>query len=280
MWPSEERIYGRHGFGVASFGLSVDVAAAHAGVRWAVPEPPARLVPAADAFETVAPVYEEVRRRRVGLIGRSETWWRVRRLGGASPDPSLFVAEWPGRGYAIYRMRLTWDPFPDGTVEVVEAAALSPDVECSIWAWLFSMDLARRVVADRLPVDHPILYIATEPRRLQARLSDNVWLRLLDVGAALAKRCRGHASAVLDIADGCRPSNAGRWEVGQHGVARTDAPADVAVDVADLASVYLGAATFALLARGGRALALTPDGVARADAALPSTESPWTPEVF
>jgi predicted acetyltransferase len=61
---------------------------------------------------------------------------------------------------------------------------------------------------------------------------------------------------------------------------RRGGDAELALDVADLAAVYLGAATFAELARAGRVQERAPGAAARGDAVLPAAIRPWTPEVF
>ena len=109
---------------------------------------------------------------------------------------------------------------------------------------------------------------------------DGLWLRLVDLEAAL--RARGYAEAepvVLDVTDTVRPANAGRWSVGSE-PGRTDAEADVALDVADLASVYLGAFSFERLAAAGRARELRPHGLARATALFATPLPPYCPEGF
>ena len=61
---------------------------------------------------------------------------------------------------------------------------------------------------------------------------------------------------------------------------RTDADADLSVDVATLGSVYLGGFTFAELARALRVEELVPGALARADTLFGSDRAPWCPEIF
>jgi predicted acetyltransferase len=56
--------------------------------------------------------------------------------------------------------------------------------------------------------------------------------------------------------------------------------ADLRLDVSDLASVYLGAFTFAQLQRAGLVDELSEGAVARADAAFRTDRAPWCPEIF
>jgi predicted acetyltransferase len=112
-------------------------------------------------------------------------------------------------------------------------------------------------------------------------LRDGLWLRLVDVGAALAARAYATAdSVVIEVADEFCPWNRGRWRVKAGAVERTNDPADLSGDVAALGSVYLGGFTWAQLARALRVTELRPGAVARADALFRHDVAPWCPEIF
>jgi predicted acetyltransferase len=70
---------------------------------------------------------------------------------------------------------------------------------------------------------------------------------------------------VLEVTDALLPQNAGRYLISAAGAERTTAPADLTVDVAALAAVYLGGTRWWQLAAAGRvagpvvALALADD---------------------
>lgn len=281
LWPSEELIYGRWGFGVGSFCMSIDLPTAHATWRSpGVPERDVALVDHEHASRVIAPIYEQARAATAGMIERSDPWWHYRRLQPRSPDDNLFVVVAEGIGYAVYRHRVPWAEIPEGTLEVVEAIGIGPEGTRQIWQYLFEIDICRQVRAEYLPVDHPLLYMLAEPRRMRSRARDGMWLRILDPGSALAARLRGPDSVVLALSDPIFESNGGHWYVGRDSVARTTRPADLAVDISDLAAVYLGGATFEQLVQAGRACELVTGGAARADAVLPVRARPWTLEVF
>jgi predicted acetyltransferase len=107
-----------------------------------------------------------------------------------------------------------------------------------------------------------------------------VWLRLVDVGAALAGR--GYATddtVVAEVRDEFCPWNAGRWRLGRD-AGRTDDDAELELDVADLASAYLGAFDFNRLAAAERVRELKPGAVARATALFRTDRPPYCPEDF
>ena len=118
-------------------------------------------------------------------------------------------------------------------------------------------------------------------REMDFRVRDGLWIRLMDVSAALAARRMGAAEpVVIEVADAFCPWNQGRWRVSETGAATTSAEADLACDVTALGSVYLGGFTFRQLASGGRVSELRPGALARADALFPSDGAPWCPEIF
>jgi predicted acetyltransferase len=282
LWASEERIYGRFGYGLASLGLRIDAPTARAGFR---DDPGAtgrvRVLDDDEALATLPPIYERARAGSPGFFSRSESWWRLRRLRRPFwTQRDLFRAVWNDDAYALYTVELAFDSGPSATVEVAECVATSLESTREIWRYLFSIDLVERVKAARLPLDHELLLLLEELRRLDLRAGDNLWLRLVDVGAALEARARGDASVVLEVADAFLPGNAGRWRVGGDGVGRTADAADLALDVADLGSAYLGGFSFSELARAGRVRVLVPGAIERADDVFRWPQKPWCPEIF
>ena len=111
---------------------------------------------------------------------------------------------------------------------------------------------------------------------MRFRVGDSLWLRLVDVGAALAARSL-EGEVVLELTDAFCPWNAARYTLDG---AKTTEEADLRLDVSDLATVYLGGFTFAQLQRAGLVEDVTPGALARADAAFRSDRAPWCPEIF
>ena len=114
------------------------------------------------------------------------------------------------------------------------------------------------------------------------RIGDGLWVRLVDVGAALSARAYGDdGPVVLEVEDAFLPENAGRWRIAGGKAERTEDEADLALDVGELGSAYLGGFTFAELVRAGVVRELKEGGAARADAVF-RTEAPkpWCPEIF
>jgi predicted acetyltransferase len=291
LWASEGSIYGRFGYGLATLSCDIDLERDRA--VFAVPaerEGEVRLVDRDEATAFLPPLYEQIRASTPGMYRRSDEWWSQRGLdepefgpggGGALRWAVLFLDGEPA-GYAIYRLELRWvDGSPAGTLQVLEALATSPRATRALWGFLLSVDLVRTVRMRRLPVDHPLLLSLADPARLRMRVGDGLWLRIVDVEAALAsRRGRDGDPVVLELDDGICPWNAGRWRVQQAGVARTDAEPDLRIGVSVLGSVYLGAFSFSQLAWAGRVEELAPGALERADRLFRTDRMPWCPEVF
>ena len=168
-----------------------------------------------------------------------------------------------------------------GSVAVVEAVGESPEATAAIWRYLLDIDWLARVKVGFLPVDHPLLLLAAEPRRLGFTPRDGVRVRLLDVKAALSARSyQDRGFVVIEVIDEFCPWNAGRWRIGAGGVDRTDEAPDLRCDVSALGSVYLGGFTWTQLARALRVEEVVSRATARADAIFQGEIAPWCPEVF
>jgi predicted acetyltransferase len=290
LWASESAIYGRFGYGLAGPGLLLK----SDNRRFALRQAPAsgisvRMIDADEAFQTFPALYDRFRAGRAGLLSRSETWWKDLRLadpeswrrGASKRYYAVFERDGEPEGYASYRMKGEWeDGFPNGEVRVVEAFALTTDTELAIWQFLHSVDLTVTVDARLFDPGSRLVLNVRDPRALGLRFNDALWLRLVDVETAL--RARSYAAAdsvVVEITDELCPWNAGRYRIGAD-AGRTEDTADLALDVADLASVYLGAWDFHRLVHSGLADERI-DGAAEAATRLFRTElPPYCPEVF
>jgi len=290
LWATEDTIYGRFGFGLASFAGGIDMPRERSAFYASLPAAGrVRLVAPAAAEEHVAPIYERVAATTPGMFARSQAWWENRVLiddwrRGNGGDMLCAVLEEEGRptAYALYRMNPAFERhLQTGSVAVIEAIGESPRATCAIWRYLFDVDLMARVRAGLLPLDHPLLLLMAEPRRLGFSLRDGVWVRLVDVRAALrARSYRPEGSVVIEVADEFCPWNAGRWRIGCDGVDRTDATPVLRCDVTALGSVYLGGFTWTRLAHALRVQELTPGAAAHADMIFQPGSAPWCPEIF
>ena len=144
------------------------------------------------------------------------------------------------------------------------------------------IDWTDRVVASHLPVDHPLPLLVDRINKLRLSVWDALWLRVVDVPAALAGRTYAAPGPVtVEVAsDPHFPENVGRWAIDGGEVGRTRRRPDVRVAVDGLGSAFLGGISFAQLARAGRAEEAARGGIERADAAFRAWAAPWCPEIF
>jgi predicted acetyltransferase len=291
LWATEDTIYGRFGYGIASVAAEIDVPRDHTAAYRRIDVPAdIRLVPLGEAEPLVAPIYQRVARETPGMFARTPAWWQDRllidqpwrRQGGGALQCAVASLDGQPVAYAFHRLNQMFERgSSSGHTFVVEAIGDTPEATYAIWRYLFGIDWLARVKAIFLPVDHPLLLSIAAPRRLNFLVREGLWVRLIDVGAALG--ARGYATddaVVIEITDEFCPWNAGRWRVARSGVEKTTADADLACDVTSLGCVYLGGFTFAQLARSLRVKELRSGAVARADAMFRSDRAPWCPELF
>jgi predicted acetyltransferase len=302
LWASESAIYQRFGYGIGTLQGTFDIETTR--VRFNRPAEPLgrmRMVDRDEALRLIPPVYDSMRPRMPGSVSRNEVKWRHEvlfdaewmRHGNGPKFMAVLEVDGEVRGFAIYRVKDNWDERgPNNTVTTMEVVGVDAAAERTVWEWVFGLDLAGHVKGWRIPVPHPLLLQLTEPRRLGMNVREGMWLRILDVAAALeARSYEGAGSITFEMTDEFRQWNAGRWRLevaggsvpGARGVASvtpfTGDP-DLTLDTGDLASVYLGAFTFADLARAGRMGECRPGAVAQADQLFATTVAPWCATMF
>jgi len=289
LWASEETIYGRFGYGVASWAGELRVP--HDVDAFAQPhEPvgPARFVTPEEARELFPPVYEEVRRARPGMTSRSDVWWEERHLRQEEHEsnaPRRFVAlDVDGRtqAYAIYRTHFAFEGgLPASRLVVREALGATPQASAAIWRFLLDVDWMSVVEVPLAPPDHPLFLLLALPRRAGYRMGDGIWVRIVDVPAALSGRAYGEGGPlVFEVRDAMCEWNDGRWNLEGGECSRTDEEPDLALDVSALGSAFLGAVSFTQLREAMRVEELREGAIARADALFAWHRLPWCLEIF
>ncbi len=196
LWASEAAIYGRFGYGQAAPNAQLKSDSA----RFALRQDAAgavRLVDADEALQLFWPVYESVRATRAGMLSRDERWWKEQRLadpesrrrGASKKFYAAVEVDARIEGYAMYRVKDEWeDAFATGHVRVLEAFAASPAAEAVLWRYLHQIDLTVRVEMHHYDPGSRLPLLVRDPRALGVRLGDGLWLRLVDLDAALKAR--------------------------------------------------------------------------------------------
>jgi predicted acetyltransferase len=294
LYASEGGIYGRYGFGLGTIGLTLRIETARSAfVRGYEASGQIRLVERERATKEILAVHEASRLGVPGMVHLDE-----RRLayvvghehGADKERPSFFALhEGPGGvdGYVIYKVAHDWpEGSPNTTLRVRDLVAANPGAYADLWRFVLDVDLVAYVEAGNRPSDEPLFHLLREPRRLRARMSDNLWMRLVDVPGALGARMYGaRGRLVLEIADAFCPWNQGRYALDVSnddlGVAEpTTEPADLACTVNEVAAAYLGGTSFRQLHRAGRVHEATAGALMRADAMFACDPAPWSPYEF
>jgi predicted acetyltransferase len=291
LWASEEPIYGRFGYGLGSF--CGEITLAHEYTAFASAADPAgtvRFLEPEEALEAIPPVFERARLQWPGMFSRDRLWWENReikdseeRREGAGPKRWIaYEQDGAIEGYAVYRHKPGWDSGSTiAELRVIEALGATPQALRDIWGYLLAVDWKATITASLLPPDHPLFLLLATPRRMRYRMGDSLWVRLVDVGAALsARKYSADGSVVFDVQDDFCAWNQGRWKLDEGVAVRTDDDADIALSVQSLGSAYLGGVSFAELARAGRVEELKDGALARADALFRWDRHPWCPEIF
>ncbi|THA39748.1 GNAT family N-acetyltransferase [Streptomyces sp. A1547] len=290
LLASEAPIYGRFGYGPATYTAQLKVARHEAAL--AVPRArdvvgaPAtgsdngsvEVLPRAECGEILEEVYDRYRRTQPGALSRPHRWWALR--AGQPPISSA------PRYVAVHR---DVDGVPDGyasyltgegqTLTVDETIATDDAVFTALARFVLGHDLVSQVVFKHVPPEHPLRWQFADFRAGEVSGdTDWLWVRLLDVPRALT--ARGwfmDGELVLDVDDPFLGEH-GRYLLtvrdGRADCVPTDREPDLSLDIRDLGSVYLGGTAPSTLVRAGHIQAHRPGAAHLADALFRSERSP------
>jgi predicted acetyltransferase len=293
-WP----IYGRYGYWPATRVTNYTMLSGRKP-RLQAPSSP-MTVAQVDPAELVAPageVHDRVRQAQHGHIERMPGYWeRELGLDGLKPsggrEPVCVVAR---NSAGVVDGYLRWGGIDGGDwfaepvdISVRELLAASPDAYRALWGYLFGMDLVKTIEINERPVDEPLEWMLSDGRAAKRGwTADDVWVRLLDVPAALsARRYAATDRLVLDVVD----ADAGGWGAGRvtldggpdHAecVASPQASPDLRMSQRALAALYLSGQTVWSQRFAGLVDELTPGAADRLQAMLFQARAPWNATQF
>ena len=295
LWASEGSIYQRFGYGLSTLSSSIDLDRDRAQLLSG--EPPrgtVRLLDVAAAAQAFPPIFEQIRRATPGFYTRSKGWWEIEvladfkwaRRGFDRKFYALHETDGVADAYALYRVKHDWsEGVPGSELGVQEIMAVDGAALRDMWRFLLGVDLIKRITSRNGAAVEPLLLMLAEPRRVNLRQRDGMWLRVLDVVAALeARTYAADGSVVFDVRDEYQPRAGGRFRLTTSGgsghVERSDEPVELALDAADLGAIYLGGFTLGQLATAGRTHELADGARARLDSMIASNAPAWCPQIF
>ncbi|MFJ9907033.1 GNAT family N-acetyltransferase [Streptomyces sp. NPDC101152] len=295
---AEYRIYGRYGFGPATSATEwiVDVPRTGLDARWSGPADGARvdLVDAEEVRKYGPELHDRFRRATPGAVSRSDWFWQIN-TGALRFDPkwtepffaAYRAADGTLEGLLAYEVDDNWGEAkqPLDTATVRGMIATTPAAERALWYHLCSIDWVTRVKTGERAPDDLLPLLLPDPRA--ARVStqaDWLWVRILDVVRALeARTYEGTGSLVLEVVDRAGYAQ-GRYrlEASPQGAfcARTTESADLSLDVAELAALWLSDESAVRLAALGRVREERAGAAQVADALLRTSRRPWCPDMF
>ncbi|MDA1014904.1 MAG: GNAT family N-acetyltransferase [Planctomycetota bacterium] len=293
LWASESAIYGRFGYGIATEMAQLKLPKPYARMQTPIDIAGSmRLLDKPQALEMFPAIFDAVSAERPGMFDRSASWWQHRTLADYEDHRGGFTAhryvlqvrnDTPV-GYVIYRTKLR-PADGAGDVRIVELIAIDAQAEKSLWEFVFGIDLAGTITDANMPVDTPLRWWLEHPREMDRRVVDAMWIRPVDVAAALAgRKYSAPGTLCFHMADDLCPWNNGTYllEADNDGTAtctNVDQPADLHLTPFTLGCVYLGGQRFQDLATCGLLVA-KPEILKLADRMFAWNRQPWCQEIF
>ncbi|WP_329422609.1 GNAT family N-acetyltransferase [Streptomyces sp. NBC_01268] len=299
---AEYPIYGRFGFGPASWTTEWSVDVTRAGFDLHRPGSDGDdggridLTDGAEIRAEGPALHRRMATGRAGITARRPRNWDV------GTGNSFHHRPWTEPFYAMYRSGAgevegyvaytADDKWTDGnqpvqTATVRDLVAVTPAAERALWRYVCSIDWITSVRSGSRAPDALLPLLLPDPRAARVVThTDMLWLRILDVPKVLEPRTyAAEGTLVLDVRDAAGLAG-GRYrldtspEPGGSSCVPTDAAPDLVLDVAELARLALGDESVLRLAALGRVEEAAAGAAVRADLLLRAARRAWTMDIF
>ncbi|MGH3364722.1 MAG: GNAT family N-acetyltransferase [Nocardioidaceae bacterium] len=269
LHASEPAIYGRHGYGLASLELEVNLGR---GTKLTAPHLETAAAAITTQLVTVSDpdVPKQMRECHLGcadlgsVVGDAGYYARV---CYQSPEQLRDKESWRvlfarrdgvDVGFAMFRRTHKWERARPSGEMTVWALVGDPAARLALLRRLVDFDLIGTVKVGCVGVDDPLLQWVGGPRSTSdVATYDSLWVRLVDLPQALqARTWSAPCDVVVEVADDAAPWNEGSWRIragtdGEATVERTTVESDVRLGVGALGAAYLGGGNLVTQQRAG-----------------------------
>ena len=286
----EATIYGRFGFGAATFSQRVEVDISDKFSLAFSPAGSVEVTDPATLLELAPELFDRFHAQTLGSIQRPASYptkvagiWAEDR---PELDKRVRVAlhyDLTGSidGYVSYKV-LEWESEP-GTILILDIVWASQNAYFGLWDYLASIDLMTRVKFGNAAVTDPLPWAMSDRRGFKiVGEDDGLWLRVLDPVVALEARSyeadgdvRIAVSDPLSIADGVYALSVRHGKATVTADNAKNATSNVSMDISALGSLYLGGVRADTLARTGQVVSKSPAALDMLDTLLAHKERPY-----
>ncbi|MGV3549279.1 GNAT family N-acetyltransferase [Rhizobium sp.] len=257
---SDARIYGRYGYGVASWSVQHELDLGRTALAIPIPRETLRIVDARDSFPLFRAIADADQTPRPATLARWDGWWAIqqfRTVHGATPHHAVVVGPEGGeRGYLRFHVETADNWFTSSRRSVIVDDLVAHDDQAwrTLIGHLFTQDILHRVVFPSRPVDDPLPFLLGNPRAVEiSNHRDESWIRPLDLEALLAaRRYGGTRQVAIAVEDNLFAENTGTWSVGPDGAKRSHERPEAHIAISELATLIFGAQPASLLAAASR----------------------------
>ncbi|MEP6870472.1 MAG: GNAT family N-acetyltransferase [Anaerolineaceae bacterium] len=294
LWASMAAIYQRFGYGLASTQVRYNFDPRDVAFERKVTIPGTiEMMTKDDAFPIIKQIYIRHATPRNLHIHRSVPLWQASTLRPPKKDQPLYIAVYRNvdgepRGYVVYvtSEEPRTNPGPGQKMVVNDLVALDIEAHVALWEYIRRHDLVGRVEIHGVPEDDVIPAMLLEPRMLNRKTTDEIWMRVVDVEQAVPQRpfgSRGELTFAVEGDELC-PWNNGTYLLETDGrtstVQRTTGPTQLTMSPNTLASLLAGHRTATHYHRAGLLAAADASTLVTADAIFRTEYAPHCPNGF
>ena len=259
-WP----LYERYGGGPATYASTYEIETSRAAFRPdQTVEGRCKLVSSDEALQLLPALHATSARQGYTLVARDTEYWSVvvERLdrgdsldfldvGGGHP-PAFFCLYRNGagtaEGVAIYRILPVWKRGLSRTVlDLLYFVHVSAESLTGLYRHLLTLASIDTVRIHHRPVDDPLKWMLVDGRRVETvATGDHIWLRIVDIPAALRQRGSGMLTRPMTLC--IRDRHFGESEIlqltpvdGKLLVESSLLEAEIETDVSAISSLFLG----------------------------------------